>query len=86
MQGKVDIDKLALLARIKLSEKEKEKLQKEFGEILKYVSKLKEVDVSGINEAEASKTAGLENVTREDEDFHEPMMGGVHVKVKHVLE
>lgn len=86
MQGKVDIDKLALLARIKLSEKEKEKLQKEFGEILEYVSKLKEVDVSGISEAEAGKIMDLENVTREDENTHKPTMKGGYVKVKHVLK
>lgn len=85
MQGKVDIDKLALLARIKLSEKEKEKLQKEFGEILEYVSKLKEVDVSGISEAEAGKIMDLENVTREDESAHKPMMKSGYVKVKHIL-
>lgn len=83
---KADIEKLALLARIKLTSKEKEKLQKEFGAILEYVSKLKEVDVSGINEAEAGKIMDLENVTREDENAHEPMMKSGYIKVKHVLK
>ncbi len=68
----VDVEKLALLARIKLGSKEKETLQKEFEAILDYISKLKEVDVSGTGDREASRTTELENVMREDEKSHEP--------------
>jgi len=97
MADKIDVEKLALLARIKLDSKEKETLQKEFEAILDYISKLKEVDVSGIGDREASKTTELENVMREDEKSHEPgefsddllnaapAVEEVFVKVKRVL-
>lgn len=94
----VDIEKLALLARIKLDSKEKDKLQREFEGILSYVSELKKVNVGGISDKEASKTAGLENVTREDENPHKPgefsedllkeapLVEKGYVKVKHILQ
>lgn len=83
---KPDIEKLALLARIKLTPKEKEKLQKEFEAILDYISKLKEVDVSGINDEEVDRTTDLKNVMREDENFHKPAESKGYIKVKHILE
>jgi len=86
MSGKVDIEKLALLARIKLSEKEKEKFQKEFGAILDYVSELKRAEVGETSDEEISMAKGVKNITREDENAHEPIKGGVHVKVKHILK
>lgn len=94
----IDIDKIALLARIKLNPNEKEKLQKEFEAILGYISKLNEVDVSGIDDIEASKTIDLENIMREDVNPHEsgifsddlmkevPVVENGFVKVKHILE
>lgn len=94
----VDIDKLALLARIKLSSEEKAKFQKEFGAILGYVSKLKKIDVSGISDVEASQTTDIKNIMREDgekivaESFSEELMKEVpsiengFVKVSHILE
>lgn len=94
----VDIEKLALLARIKLAPKEKKKLQKEFEEILNYVSKLKEIDIKGIGDKEASETINLENVMRDDENFHKagefsedllkeaPSIEKGYIKVKHILE
>ncbi len=96
--AKIDIEKLALLARIKLAPKEKEKLQKEFEEILNYVSKLKEIDIEGIGDKEASETINLENVMRDDENFHKagefsedllkevPLVEKGCIKVKHILE
>jgi len=93
----VDIEKLALLARIKLESGEKEKLQKEFGAILDYVSELKEADISGVEE-EAENAAGVENILREDDESHEPgefsegllknapEVENGHVKVKHILK
>jgi len=94
----IDIEKLALLARIKLTSTEKEKLKKEFKEILDYVSRLKKVDIRNITDNEASKTTNLENVMREDSDGYEagrfseqllkevPSVEKGYVKVKHILE
>lgn len=67
---KIDIEKLALLARIELNPREKSELQKEFDGILGYISKLKEVDTNGVSDEEAGKTAELENVMREDKNPH----------------
>ena len=98
MSEQIDIKRLALLARIKLTSEEEKEFQKDFGSILDYVSKLQEVDVSEIDHKEASRTTELYNVVREDEGvINEP---GVHtedllkeapstengyVKVKHIL-
>jgi len=86
MREKVDIDKLALLARIKLSEKEKEKLQKEFGAILDYVSELKKAEAGEMSDKEIAMARGLKNVMREDRKSHGAAIGGAHVKVKHILK
>ncbi len=60
-----DIEKLAKLARIELTNEEKEKLLKEVDPILGYVAQLKEV-VSVVGE---EKVAGeLRNIMREDEN------------------
>lgn len=67
----VDIERLALLARVKLKSQEKSKLQKEFEDILDYISKLKEADISRIGDKEIGKTTELENITRDDENPHE---------------
>lgn len=94
----IDIKKLALLARIKLTPLEKTKLQKEFKKILDYISKLKEVDIKGVIDKEAGKTVNLKNVVREDSDGYEagkfsekllkevPSVEKGYVKVKHILE
>jgi aspartyl-tRNA(Asn)/glutamyl-tRNA(Gln) amidotransferase subunit C len=98
MRDEFDVEKLALLTRIKFNSKEKEKFQKEFESILDYVSKLKGVDISEINDKEAVKTAKLENVAREDKEAHKPAefsedllkevpsLKKGYVKVKHILE
>ena len=44
----MDIGYVANLARIELSEEEKEKFRGQFGDILKYFDKLNQVDVEGI--------------------------------------
>lgn len=63
-----DIEKLAKLARIELSENEKETLLKEVDPILGYVAQLKEV-VSNVGE---DKKAGeLRNVVRDDTNVTE---------------
>lgn len=50
MSGKseMDIDYLAKLARLALTEEEKTKFSGQIDEILNYINKLKEVDVSGV--------------------------------------
>ncbi len=95
---KLDVKKLALLARIKLTPLEKTKLQKEFKKILDYISKLKEVDIRGVTDKEAGETVDLKNVMREDNDGYEagkfseqllkevPSVEKGYVKVKHILE
>lgn len=44
----IDVDYVANLARIELSEQEKEKFKSQFADILKYFDKLNEVDVEGV--------------------------------------
>lgn len=94
----VDMDRLALLARIKLTDEEKKRLEQEFEGILGYISKLEEVEVGDIDEKTGSKTVELENVVREDKDPHEankfskdllaeaPMKKGDHVRVRKILK
>ena|SRR2546422_10123759 len=62
---KVDISYVAYLARIELTEAEKQKFSAQLKDILKYVAKLNELDVSGV-EATAHATP-LTNVFRKDE-------------------
>ncbi|MFA5080683.1 MAG: Asp-tRNA(Asn)/Glu-tRNA(Gln) amidotransferase subunit GatC [Candidatus Paceibacterota bacterium] len=64
MISEKEIKDIAKLAYLEISEQEIEKLRKDFSSILEYVDKLKEVDISEINEtANLSKT---ENIERED--------------------
>jgi aspartyl-tRNA(Asn)/glutamyl-tRNA(Gln) amidotransferase subunit C len=59
-----ELDNLATLARIKLSEEDKKSLVKEFDSILGYVDQLKKVDVS----LDAlGRVGAVRNVTRPDE-------------------
>ncbi len=62
---KEDIEHTAYLARIKLSEKEIEKFEKELNSILEYMEILNEVDTSEVKET--SQVTGLNNKMREDE-------------------
>lgn len=61
---KADVQKIAALARIRLTEKEEDKMAEELGAILGYVEKLKEVDTAGVEPM--SQVTGLENVLRTD--------------------
>ena len=45
---KIDINHLAKLARINLTEQEKERFAAQLGDVLNYIAELKEVDVTGI--------------------------------------
>ena len=60
----IDIEYVARLARIDLSAKEKKKLSKQLGDILTYIEKLKELDVSKIEPM--SHVLPLKNVFRQD--------------------
>lgn len=60
-----DIKKLAQLARIHLSEKEEKSLEKDLQNILAYVEKLKEVDISNV--PEMTHAVETRNVFREDD-------------------
>jgi aspartyl-tRNA(Asn)/glutamyl-tRNA(Gln) amidotransferase subunit C len=73
MISREDIEKLALLSRLKLSEAEKSKIDKEIGPILAYVS-----EIQSVASQEPMRTAGtLRNVMREDGQPHEP---GAHTE------
>lgn len=93
MLSKEDIKKLAELARIHLTEKEEQALEKDLLSILGYIEKLKEVDISNVPEM-THATEG-KNVFREDkevlrddvllrEQFPESERG--YLKVKNVFE
>lgn len=62
---KFDINHVAKLANLPLSDKEKKKLSSQLEETVDYVEELKEVDTKGIEPIH--QVTGLENVTREDE-------------------
>ena len=63
--SKQDILKLARLARLRLTDSEVEKFQKELSSILEYVEQLNSVDVSGLTPT--YQVSGLTNVARTDE-------------------
>ena len=60
----IDVTYVADLARLKLSPEETATFQKQLGDVLGYVSQLKEVDVSKVS---LLGDAGLENRLRTDE-------------------
>ncbi|HRY62540.1 MAG TPA: Asp-tRNA(Asn)/Glu-tRNA(Gln) amidotransferase subunit GatC [Candidatus Paceibacterota bacterium] len=87
------IKRLAELSRIELSPAESEKIQKDVGSILDYVSELKNAPVGGIvNDKEHI------NIMREDSDPHEsggytdkilaeaPKQNGGYFVVKQIME
>jgi len=60
----MDINHIAKLARLGLSEEEKKKLEKELPSILKFVDKLNEVKADKIDPT--TQVTGLENIVRKD--------------------
>jgi len=64
MLTKDEVKKIAVLARIELTEAELEKFQSEVSMVLDYVEELKQVNVDGLEEV--SQVTGLVNVQRED--------------------
>lgn len=64
-KSNIDVKYVAHLARLSLSPEEEEKLGSQLGNILGYIEKLKEVDVSGVEPT--AHAFPLVNVTRPDE-------------------
>lgn len=89
-----DIEKIASLAKIRLKDDEKKKLQKDLDTILNYIEKLKELDTNDIEPT--SHVLNLENVFREDvvkpsnviDDVlnHAPKRDGKFFKVPKVVD
>ena len=65
-----EIENLASLSRLTLSEEEKKVMAKEFSSILGYVSELKEA----LPEAATGSSPELRNVMREDKVTNEPVV------------
>ena len=64
-KGSIDIDYVANLARIELSDKERELFSSQLGDILGHFEQLNQVDVSGVEPM--AHAFQVENVLREDE-------------------
>lgn len=62
---KEQVEHIAKLARIELSDSEKERMTKQLGDILLYISKLNEIDTTGVEPT--AQVTGLENVFRKDD-------------------
>ncbi len=89
-----DILKLALLARLDLTDEEIEEFTVELSEVLQYVELLQSVDTDGLKPT--NQVSGLTNVTREDEEIdygydpHDllknlPAVEGDLIKVKRMI-
>jgi aspartyl-tRNA(Asn)/glutamyl-tRNA(Gln) amidotransferase subunit C len=63
--GDIDVKYVAHLARLALTPEEEQKIGGQLGNILGYIEKLKEVDVSGVEPT--AHAFPLVNVTRTDE-------------------
>lgn len=74
-----EVEHIAELARLGLSEKEKKKYSKELSGILDYMGKLSEADVKSIEPT--TQVAGLKNVFRKDEN---PLQADVE-KIKKMI-
>ncbi len=66
MITKNEVQHIAALARIGLSEEEIEKYQKDMSSILDWIGQLKEVNIEGVEPT--AHITGLENVAREDKE------------------
>lgn len=93
---KKEVEHIAKLARLELSEEELNKYGEQLSAVLEYINQLEEVDVEGVEPT--AQVTGLTNVWREDEarDCPEeereaalneaPDLEGRQIKVKRVLE
>jgi len=60
----MDIEHVAKLARLKLTDAEKKRFSKQMGTIIKYIEKLNELDTKNVEPT--AHVLGLENVFRDD--------------------
>jgi len=72
--SKKDVEHVAKLARLDLTEEEKEKFSRQLSNVLSYVDKLREVKTEGVSPT--AQITGLENVSRDD------MVGGCDAGTK----
>jgi len=94
MISKKEVEYVARLARLRLSEEEKEKFTRQLGDILKYIDKLNELDTEKVEPT--FHVLQLSNVFREDkvkpsltqEEIlaNAPEVEAGHFKVKKVIE
>ncbi len=94
--NKEQIQHIAKLARLELTEEELEKYGDQLSNILNYIDQLQEVDVAGVEPT--AQITGLDNILRADEiknwDKEEielalkdaPDLEGRQIKVKRVIE
>jgi len=61
---KLEVEKIAKLSRLELSDKEKEKFAKELTDVLNYFEKLKGINTENVEIT--AQVTGLENVYRDD--------------------
>jgi aspartyl-tRNA(Asn)/glutamyl-tRNA(Gln) amidotransferase subunit C len=64
-----DVEHVAKLARLDLTEEEKEKFAKQLGDVLKYVEQMNEVDTTGVKPM--AHAFDIVNVMREDKVVYE---------------
>ncbi len=65
MIGRKEVEHVAWLARLELSEEEKDKFSQQLGRILEHAERIKSVDTSGVEPT--SHVLPLKNVMRDDE-------------------
>lgn len=94
--AKNEIQQIAKLARLELTDEELKKYGDQLSVVLNYIDQLKEVDVKGVEPT--AQVTGLENVLREDEakdwdqqEIEEALAGapareGRFIKVRRVIE
>lgn len=97
MISRAEIEKLANLSRLKLSEEEIVRMQSEMSAILAYVDKLKKATSGEFAGGTGPVMSANKNVMREDADPHEsgvyterllksaPRHDGQYIKVKKIL-
>lgn len=64
-----DVEHVAKLARLELSEEEKEKFTRQLGDVLKYVEQMNEVDTANVKPM--AHAFDIVNVMREDKVVYE---------------
>ena len=63
--GKAEVDHIASLARLSLTDQERKKFQKQLSELLDYVTMLREINTKEVQPT--SQVTGLKNITRQDQ-------------------